>query len=41
MTIELAPIPEHGRSGPVRLSRETRAALVAAAGEVLRELKPK
>src|SRR3954451_23919982 len=35
MTIELAPIPEHGRSGPVRLSRETRAALVAAAGERL------
>jgi len=35
MTIELAPIPEHGRSGPVRLTRETRAALVAAAGERL------
>ena len=35
MTIELPPIPEHGRSGPVRLSRETRAALVAAAGERL------
>ncbi|WP_256795375.1 McrC family protein [Terrabacter sp. Ter38] len=35
MTIELAPIPEHGRSAPVRLSRETRAALVAAAGERL------
>ncbi len=35
MTIELAPIPEHGRSGPVRLSRETRAALVVAAGERL------
>ncbi|GAB3884819.1 McrC family protein [Terrabacter terrigena] len=35
MTIELPPIPEHGRSGPVRLSRETRAALVVAAGERL------
>jgi 5-methylcytosine-specific restriction enzyme subunit McrC len=35
MTIELPPIPEHGRSGPVRLSRDTRAALVAAAGERL------
>ncbi len=35
MTIELPPIPEHGRSGPVRLDRETRAALVAAAGERL------
>lgn len=35
MTIELAPIPEHGRSGPVRLTRETRAALIAAAGERL------
>jgi 5-methylcytosine-specific restriction enzyme subunit McrC len=35
MTFELAPIPEHGRSGPVRLTRETRAALVAAAGERL------
>lgn len=34
-TVELSPIPEHGRSGPVRLSRETRAALVAAAGERL------
>jgi 5-methylcytosine-specific restriction enzyme subunit McrC len=31
VTIELPPIPEHGRSGPVRLDRETRAALVAAA----------
>ena len=35
MTIELPPIPEHGRSGPVRLDRETRGALVAAAGERL------
>jgi 5-methylcytosine-specific restriction enzyme subunit McrC len=35
MTIELPPIPEHGRSGPVRLSRETRAALIQAAGERL------
>ncbi|MFM6849235.1 MAG: McrC family protein [Terrabacter sp.] len=35
MTLELPPIPEHGRSGPVRLSRDTRAALVAAAGERL------
>jgi len=35
MTIELPPIPEHGRSGPVRLDRETRAALVNAAGERL------
>jgi len=35
MTIELPPIPEHGRSGPVRLTRDTRAALVAAAGERL------
>jgi 5-methylcytosine-specific restriction enzyme subunit McrC len=35
MTIELPPIPEHGRSGPVRLSRDTRAALVTAAGERL------
>src|SRR5512139_1104072 len=35
MTIELPPISEHGRSGPVRLSRETRAALIAAAGERL------
>lgn len=35
MTIELPPIPEHGRSGPVRLPRETRAALIAAAGERL------
>jgi 5-methylcytosine-specific restriction enzyme subunit McrC len=35
MTIELPPIPEHGRSGPVRLSRETRSALVSAAGERL------
>jgi 5-methylcytosine-specific restriction enzyme subunit McrC len=34
-TIELPPIPEHGRSGPVRLSQETRAALVAAAGDRL------
>src|SRR5262245_46576705 len=34
-TIELPPIPEHGRSGPVRLSHETRAALVAAAGQRL------
>jgi 5-methylcytosine-specific restriction enzyme subunit McrC len=31
VTIELPPIPEHGRSGPVRLDRETRVALVAAA----------
>lgn len=35
MTTELAPIPEHGRSGPVRLTRETRAALIQAAGERL------
>jgi 5-methylcytosine-specific restriction enzyme subunit McrC len=35
MTIELPPIPEHGRSGPVRLPRETRAALIQAAGERL------
>jgi 5-methylcytosine-specific restriction enzyme subunit McrC len=35
MTIELPPIPEHGRSAPVRLSRETRSALVSAAGERL------
>jgi 5-methylcytosine-specific restriction enzyme subunit McrC len=35
MTIELPPITEHGRSGPVRLSRETRTALIAAAGERL------
>lgn len=34
-TIELPPIPEHGRSGPVRLTRETRAALIASAGERL------
>jgi 5-methylcytosine-specific restriction enzyme subunit McrC len=34
-TIELPAIPEHGRSGPVRLPRDTRAALVAAAGERL------
>lgn len=35
MTLELPPIPEHGRSGPVRLPRETRAALIQAAGERL------
>ncbi len=35
MTIELPPIPEHGRSGPVRVPRETRAALIQAAGERL------
>ena len=35
MTIDLPPIPEHGRSGPVRLSHETRAALVASAGDRL------
>jgi 5-methylcytosine-specific restriction enzyme subunit McrC len=34
-TIELPPIPEHGRSGPVRLTNETRAALVTAAGDRL------
>jgi 5-methylcytosine-specific restriction enzyme subunit McrC len=34
-TIELPAIPEHGRSGAVRLPRDTRAALVAAAGERL------
>ena len=35
MTIELPPIQEHGRSGPVRLDRATRAALIQAAGERL------